>query len=250
MSLAVTGLLHRPPPTAQEVKKAELERVASQLEGVFMRQLLKSMRETVPASSLGGDGPSNASSTYLQMFDDAIADEASRGEGLGLRKVLLEQLGGAALARTPASAAAALRRVAAMGNTTPAAAGAALAATSPGSELGGVAFEAPNRPEPVRLRDADGPLASPVAGPSRLDEGGLVVTRPGEEVLAAGAGQVVAAGGGALVIDHGGGLRSRYEGLGRVLAQPGDLVLRGQAVGAASNAGRFRFASERGAPAR
>lgn len=219
--------------------RSDLERAAAMLEGVFLRQLLKVMRETVPESPLFGE--SLGQSVYTQMFDEAVADEVSRGEGMGLRPILLAQLGGASM-RPPASArraAAALRSVAAL-DPLPL----PPAASSNPAALGGVSFSAPERPEPVRLRDADGKLTCPLAGSPAQDGDRLNAPR-GAEVRAAGSGEVVASGQGWLVIDHGRGLRTHYQGLGRAQTQVGDLVLRGQAVGTAGAEG-IRFQVTRG----
>jgi len=221
-------------------QRSDLARAAAMLEGTFLRQLLKVMRETVPESSLFGE--SLGQSIYTQMFDESVADEVSKGEGMGLRPILLAQLGGT-IARPPAAArqaAATLRRVAALAPQLPApsAGGASpgqAASQEHGPSLGGVEFTAPARPEPVRLRDPDGKLCSPIAGSAAAEPRAA----RGAEVRAAGSGEVVASGPGALVIDHGNGLRTTYQGLGRVQTQVGDLVLRGQAVGSAG--AEFRF---------
>lgn len=219
--------------------RSQLERAAAMLEGVFLRQLLKVMRETVPESPLFGENLGQ--SVYTQMFDEAVAEEVSRGEGMGLRPILLAQLGGAGI-RPPASArraAAALRSVAALDAPPREPA----ASSAPAALLGGVSFSAPERPEPVRLRDPDGKLTTPLAG-TALDGDRLNAPR-GAEVRAAGSGEVVASGQGWLVIDHGRNLRTHYQGLGRVQTQVGDLVLRGQAVGTAGAEG-LRFQVTRG----
>jgi Rod binding domain-containing protein len=244
-SAATAGLA----PDLPSRPRTGLERSAAMLEGAFLRQLLKVMRETVPESSIFGE--SLGQSIYTQMFDESVADEVSRGEGMGLRPILLAQLGGAAV-RPPASArqaAAALRKVAAL-DTGPLSSDARGAARSGGgftaAPLDGIDFSAPARPEPVRLRDPDGRLRWPVAGAPDLGATGQVQASRGAEVQATGSGQVIACGPGSLVIDHGNGLSTRYDGLGRVQTQPGDLVLRGQAVGSVGKEASFRFQVYRG----
>ncbi|MBI5461111.1 MAG: flagellar assembly peptidoglycan hydrolase FlgJ [Gammaproteobacteria bacterium] len=68
-----------------------LRKVAGQFEALFVQQMLKTMRE----SSLNeGLMDSDQSKLYQGMFDEQIALEMSRGQGLGLSDMLVRQLGG------------------------------------------------------------------------------------------------------------------------------------------------------------
>ncbi|MDH3768904.1 MAG: glucosaminidase domain-containing protein, partial [Gammaproteobacteria bacterium] len=70
--------------------ESALEEVAGQFEAVFTRMMLKTMRE----SSLNSDLlESNQSAHYMEMFDSQVAVEMSRGRGLGLKQLLMRQLG-------------------------------------------------------------------------------------------------------------------------------------------------------------
>jgi flagellar protein FlgJ len=62
---------------------------ARQFESVFTRMLLSSMRSASPGDPLFD---SHESGFYRDMFDDQIAVEMSRGKGLGLAEMLVEQL--------------------------------------------------------------------------------------------------------------------------------------------------------------
>ncbi|MEE9494047.1 MAG: flagellar assembly peptidoglycan hydrolase FlgJ [Gammaproteobacteria bacterium] len=66
-----------------------LREVAEQFEGLFLQMMLKSMRN----ASLG-DGllDSTHSKTYQDLYDKEIATEISKGQGLGLADVLVQQL--------------------------------------------------------------------------------------------------------------------------------------------------------------
>ncbi|MCC7490397.1 MAG: rod-binding protein, partial [Gammaproteobacteria bacterium] len=59
---------------------------ARQFEALFVQMMLQSMRQ---ASDVFGDG---SDTTYRDMFDQQIAMEMTRGEGLGLATVLTRQL--------------------------------------------------------------------------------------------------------------------------------------------------------------
>jgi Rod binding domain-containing protein len=236
-------------------RAAELQRAAAQLEGIFLRQLLKSMRKTVPESALFGR--SMGKDIYTEMFDGAIADEMAKVGGIGIRDVLLQQLGGKPT--TPVSSPVSALRAAGAFQAVAAAGGAASpaatirpdanAADKTREVLGGVRYEAPDRPERLKLGDGGaGGLRWPVgdAAASRMvDDRGTIAAPAGDEILAAAAGRVVSADATSLVVDHGRGLRTRYVGLGAVQAQPGDLVLKGQTVGSVASFGSMTFVAER-----
>lgn len=77
-----------------------LREVARQFESLFTRMLLKSMREASFGDSLtGGDGEG----FYRDMYDDQLAVELSKGSGLGLAEMLVEQLTRARLGSTSAA---------------------------------------------------------------------------------------------------------------------------------------------------
>lgn len=72
-----------------------LRKVAGQFEALFVQQMLKTMRD----SSLNeGLMDSDQTKFYQGMFDQQIALEMSRGQGLGLAEMLVRQLGGEAAA--------------------------------------------------------------------------------------------------------------------------------------------------------
>lgn len=226
---------------ATSKSNAELQRAASMFEELFLRELIKVMRETVPESSMFGSSLGQNIST--EMFDGAIAEEISAGSGTGIREALADQLragfGISTNSQTtitsllsPKRASQALKRTAGL-----------VDATQLGkSELTGIAFESPNRPEPVRLTDSDGHLIAPVAtAQATVSDNGIIHCALGEPVLAAGSGQIRSSTPTDLVIDHGNGTTSHYHGLGKVMAQSGDLVLRGQTLGTVGDNGQFQY---------
>jgi flagellar protein FlgJ len=73
--------------SAQDV--ATVREAARQFESVFTRMLLSSMRSASPGDPLFD---SHESGFYRDMFDDQVAVEMSRGRGLGLAEMLVEQL--------------------------------------------------------------------------------------------------------------------------------------------------------------
>lgn len=75
-----------------ERREEGLEKACADFESIFIYQLLQTLRKTVPE----GGYLSNKSSwgdTYMMMFDQKVAEDlAKRGGGIGLRKILLDQL--------------------------------------------------------------------------------------------------------------------------------------------------------------
>lgn len=67
----------------------ELKQLAQQFESIFMNQLMKSMRETLPKDGLLS---SFSVDMYESMFDQEVAGEMSKGKGMGLADVLYKQL--------------------------------------------------------------------------------------------------------------------------------------------------------------
>jgi len=67
----------------------ELRALASQFESIFVNQLMKSMRETLPKDGLLS---SFSVDMYESMFDQEVASEMSKGKGVGLADVLYTQL--------------------------------------------------------------------------------------------------------------------------------------------------------------
>lgn len=82
--------------SAEAAKKKELEdkklrKACAGFEAFFIYYMLKTMRETVPKSGLLGN--SAGQDSYMMMMDQKIAESAAkRGDGLGLQKMLLDQM--------------------------------------------------------------------------------------------------------------------------------------------------------------
>lgn len=77
-----------------------LRKVAGQFEALFVQQMLKTMRDSTLNEGLMDN---DQTKFYQGMFDQQIALEMTRGQGLGLADMLVRQLGGetAAAAATP-----------------------------------------------------------------------------------------------------------------------------------------------------
>lgn len=95
-----------------------LQRTAKEFEAVFMNQLLKSMRATVPESKLFNSG--GATKFYQQMHDTELARNMVGGQGgMGLADLIVQQFSGAVdreQASAPVARPEALGRYAVQGN--------------------------------------------------------------------------------------------------------------------------------------
>ncbi len=73
-----------------EKDSAKLEKVCKDLEGVFLTMIFKEMNKSVQKSKLLDGG--YAEETYNDMLTEKYADEATKGSGVGIAKMLFKQL--------------------------------------------------------------------------------------------------------------------------------------------------------------
>jgi len=79
------------PPTAADARGAKLRKAAQQLEGVFVQQLYKAMRDTVPQQEgivSGGAGED----IFTGLLDQHLAAETPKHWQTGLSDALYRQL--------------------------------------------------------------------------------------------------------------------------------------------------------------
>jgi len=73
----------------EELKK--LKKVCADFESIFTYQLLKTMRKTIPETKMGMND--YGKDTFTMIFDQKLAETiAADGKGIGLQKVLFDQL--------------------------------------------------------------------------------------------------------------------------------------------------------------
>ena len=77
--------------------RTQVRQLAHQLEGVFLNELFKSMRASVPQDGEIGAAPGQE--MFTQMFDERVAAEAANHMSRGLGDALYRQLA----ARLPAT---------------------------------------------------------------------------------------------------------------------------------------------------
>jgi Rod binding domain-containing protein len=72
-------------------KALRLQKACEDMESLFVHQLIKEMRATIPKSGLFGK--SQAQDIYTGMLDGRLAQEIAQSRGLGLSNLLMRQLG-------------------------------------------------------------------------------------------------------------------------------------------------------------
>lgn len=77
-------------PAALSPDEARLRRACAQMEGVFLSQLMKAMRETIPQDGIinGGSGED----MFTAMLDEHVSDTAAARQERGLGAALFRQL--------------------------------------------------------------------------------------------------------------------------------------------------------------
>jgi flagellar protein FlgJ len=69
---------------------AEIKKVSQNFESIFMRMMFKEMRDSVQKSDLFGD--SKPMELFQSMYDDQLSDTLSAAGGIGLGKMVYQQL--------------------------------------------------------------------------------------------------------------------------------------------------------------
>ena len=82
---------------SQAPERARVEEAARGLESQFAQMLIKNLRSTTPGDPFGGD------TTYREMYDQALAQELTKGRGLGLQPMIVRQLAGPQAEAAPAT---------------------------------------------------------------------------------------------------------------------------------------------------
>ncbi len=77
-------------PRTLEQRQAVLREVSRSFVGLFMGQLLKSMRSTVKPGALGHGG--SAEQQFQRLADDEMAMEAAQSEAYGLSELVYQSL--------------------------------------------------------------------------------------------------------------------------------------------------------------
>ncbi|MGC3998710.1 MAG: peptidoglycan DD-metalloendopeptidase family protein [Anaeromyxobacter sp.] len=210
-----------PSPSADGAADPRLRQAARDLEGLLLKQVLKSS-----GAFTGGDSPGSA--VRADLFVDTLAEAVEDAGGLGLADGLVRsftgQAGPAPSPSTHPALAVTPRRPASM----PPAGDSTLAALLP---VAG------------RVTSPFGGRTDPFTG-AHADHHGVDVGAPeGTPIVATAAGVVRTAGerggyGNAVEIDHGNGVTTLYGHAAQLLVSPGERVEAGQEIATVGSTGR------------
>jgi len=104
MAAASTGTGQAQPTAAQKQANATAG-AAKQFEAIILRQLLSPAIEPLMSNGLGGKGGNSGGGVYGYMLTDVLAGSLSQAGGLGLSKMLQQQLAPTGAAASKAAAA-------------------------------------------------------------------------------------------------------------------------------------------------
>ena len=76
--------------TAGQQDPARMKELAQEFEAIFIQQMYKEMRNTIPDDGL--IPRTNAEDTYIQMQDQEVARATARQGGIGLAEMMMKQL--------------------------------------------------------------------------------------------------------------------------------------------------------------
>lgn len=81
----------RIPEASPRDDRAELKKLAQQLEGLFVNQLFQAMRQSTPSNGLSGQ-PDPGQELFTSMLDQSMAQEAAKHMNHGIADALYRQL--------------------------------------------------------------------------------------------------------------------------------------------------------------
>jgi flagellar protein FlgJ len=89
------GIVKGDAPVGSEEKakqEKKLRKACADFESILLYQMFKTMRNTIPQSGL--TNKMTGKDTYEMMMDQKISEELAKKGGMGMQKVLFDQLNG------------------------------------------------------------------------------------------------------------------------------------------------------------
>nr|MBF0221267.1 rod-binding protein [Desulfobulbaceae bacterium] len=78
--------------SADAAKDIKLKKACNDFEAIIVKQLLTSMRKSIPKGGLFGNGFENE--TFQSMQDDELAKSIAHGKGIGIAQALYNEVSG------------------------------------------------------------------------------------------------------------------------------------------------------------
>ena len=75
---------------AKKIDEGKLKKACEDFESIFISKMLKVMRETIPKSGLLDGG--SQQDTYLSLFDEELSKSMAKRGGIGLGKILYQNI--------------------------------------------------------------------------------------------------------------------------------------------------------------
>jgi len=231
LSNALASQAPRGPDAADRLTSAKekgdgagIDKAAREFEAYFVREMLTSMRAS---AKVLGDGllDSSASDTWTEQLDAQVAENISRGEGLGLAAMIRDSVNGVRGKAEYGALSRSLRVEA------PSVDGGRRAGWSwPLQDQGAISSEFGSRRDPM-------------SGDHRHHSGLDVAAPEGTPILAAASGRVTHAGpmgsyGQLVEINHGDGIVTRYAHQSAISVAVGQEIAAGEPVGAVGSTGK------------
>ncbi len=229
-ALARQALEPKAPTTPSGEDPEAIREAARQFESVFMHQVFKTMRATVPEGGLLDTG--FGGQVFTDMLDQEYADLASRNGQVGLAGIIAEQLGAPRTETIRPAATLGMRAAAARTY-------AAQRAAMPGDPAEGAWI----RPVEGRVSSRFGPRKLAHEDHARPHHGLDIAAPTGTPIRAARGGTVTFAGrrggyGNTVEIDHGSGLSTLYAHAAALDVAAGDRVRAGAPIATVGSTGR------------
>lgn len=216
-------------PSLPKLKEGEahgseaIREVARQFESIFLHQVFKSMRATVPKEGMFGAG--FGGEVFTDMLDQQYADLATKNSTSGLAETIALHLGAEPLENAGLKRPNGIRR------------------------LNAVKAYAQQQVQAEWTMPVEGQVSSNFGmrrlhheHTSRMHSGLDIAAKTGTPILAARAGEVVFAGerggyGKTVIIDHGDDVKSLYAHASEILVEPGQKVGSGTEIAAVGSTG-------------
>jgi len=88
----LSQLLKKNDVSADTQKDTKLKKACNDFEAIFLKQLLTTMRKSIPKGGLFENGFENE--MFQSMYDDELAKAIAHGKGMGIADVLYNQVSG------------------------------------------------------------------------------------------------------------------------------------------------------------
>lgn len=229
--------MEKAPPTVSGEDPEAIKKAAQEFESLFVHQLFKSMRATIPKGGLTDAG--FGGEVFTDMLDQEYAQTASRTGQIGMADLIAGQLGLENSIR-PALNSRRMRATRAYSATAAqAAARAADKAAAPRNDLPGGWIV----PVEGRKSSAFGMRKLADEDHARMHKGLDIAAPTGTPIRAAQGGEVIFAGrkggyGNTVILDHGDGLTTLYAHAAAIDVAAGDRVDAGAVIASVGSTGR------------